>query len=148
MSFLDRLLDPNAPKGSAPVIPFLDHLGVVLEEKTDHRAVIQLTLKPWMLNSFGVGHGGVVMTLLDVAMALSGRQETDDLATGNITIEMKTTFMAPANSHELKAIGTCIKRTGRMAFCEAELFDHAGQLIAKASGTFRRTQQPSHSIEA
>lgn len=121
-------------------IPFIDHLGMHLVAHGNDQAIIELPLQPWMMNSFGVGHGGVVMTLLDVAMALSGRGEQDDFATGNITIEMKTTFLAPAKGERLRAVGTCLKRTGRLAFCEAEIVDMQGELVAKSSGTFRRTR--------
>jgi uncharacterized protein (TIGR00369 family) len=123
-------------------IPFLEHLGMVLVSYGENQAQIDLPLQAWMHNSYGVGHGGVVMTLLDVAMALSGRTESDSANTGNVTIEMKTTFFAPARGSVLKAHGSCLKRTGRMVFCEAELFDDAGQLLAKSSGTFRRTAVP------
>ncbi len=128
------------PSGFPISIPFLEHLGMRVVDHGADRAVIELPLLPWMNNSFGVGHGGIVMTLLDVAMALSGRADANDFSSGNITIEMKTTFMAPAKSSVLKAVGLCLKRTGRMAFCEAELFDDNGLLLAKASGTFRRTE--------
>jgi uncharacterized protein (TIGR00369 family) len=123
------------------VIPFLDHLGMRLVEHGNDQAVVELALEPWMLNSFGVGHGGVVMTLLDVAMALSGRSASDDLARGNVTIEMKSTFLAPAQGTHLRAVGRCLKRTGRLAFCEADIVDSGGQLVAKSSGTFRRMLQ-------
>jgi acyl-CoA thioesterase len=41
------------------------------------------------LNSWNVAHGGVIMTLLDVAMAVAGRS-LDPSAGGGVTVEMKT----------------------------------------------------------
>ncbi len=39
-------------------------------------------------------HGGAVMTLLDVAMAVAARSARKE--SGVVTIEMKTSFMLPA----------------------------------------------------
>ena len=49
--------------------PFVAHLGI--ERRLSEGGVSELVLAPLPehLNSFGVVHGGVLMTLLDVAMA-------------------------------------------------------------------------------
>jgi acyl-CoA thioesterase len=104
-----------------------------------------------MKNSWQVTHGGIVMTLLDVTMAMAGRPEesleelkaamaqTESAPIGNVTVEMKTSFIRPANSEHgpLKAVGICLRRASSLSFCEAELFDGRGDLVAKSSGTFK-----------
>lgn len=125
-------------------------------EYTEQTAVIVLDVQPWMRNSWEVAHGGIVMTMLDVAMAMAGRPLSSPNATiptaadealsdgsnlehtkvGNVTVEMKTTFIAPARG-VLTAKGLCLKRATSLAFCEAELFDETNALIAKSSGTFK-----------
>jgi uncharacterized protein (TIGR00369 family) len=50
-------------------IPFMRLLGAELVRAVDGEAEIALTLADEHMNSWGVGHGGVVMSLLDVAMA-------------------------------------------------------------------------------
>lgn len=125
-------------------VPFLETLGARLVEFTDQQAVVELKAQSQLLNSFEVLHGGVVMTLLDVAMAMAARPLDQDLSTlasaehpgGNITVEMKTSFLGPATG-DLRAIGTCLRRGGSLSFCEAELIDSRGRLCAKASGTFK-----------
>jgi uncharacterized protein (TIGR00369 family) len=75
------------------------------------------------------------MTLLDVAMAFAARTvAADGMAVA--TIEMKTTFMRPAEG-ALRAVGKVLHRTRSMAFCEAAIFDAKGILCANASGTFK-----------
>ncbi len=54
-------------------IPFASHLGVRLVEQGGGRAVLEAELVPELLNSFGSAHGGVIMTLLDIAMAVAAR---------------------------------------------------------------------------
>ena len=78
--------------------------------------------------------GGAIMTLLDVSMATAARSV--DKASGVVTIEMKTSFMKPAQG-PLVAKGRLMHRTKSMAFTETSLFDLQGNLCAHATGTFK-----------
>jgi uncharacterized protein (TIGR00369 family) len=120
-------------------IPFLSDLGALWRDLGDGRAELVLDQQLRHQNSLEMAHGGVIMTLLDVAMARAGatlaepsRGERPML----ITIEMKTTFISPATGR-IRAEGRVVKRTASLAFCEADLFDGHGHLSARASGTFR-----------
>ena len=80
-------------------IPFVEHLGLELWGFGDGKAELRVDLLESHLNSWEVAHGGVLMTLLDVAMAHAARASnaSDPMtAPGVATIEMKTTFMRPA----------------------------------------------------
>ncbi|MCU0814829.1 MAG: PaaI family thioesterase, partial [Burkholderiaceae bacterium] len=82
---------------------------------------------------------GVVMTLLDVAMAVAARsvqRHGAEPGHGVATVEMKTSFMQPAEG-ELRAHGRLIHRTATLAFCEGWLADDHGHRCAHASGTFK-----------
>ena len=120
---------------SLAAIPFMRDLGVMLVYAEGGKAELALDLQPRHMNSWGVGHGGVVMSLLDVAMARAGRSLERD-APGTVTVEMKTSFFAPARG-ELRAVGRVLHRSVTMAYCEAELLDGDGTLVAKAMGTFK-----------
>jgi len=120
-------------------IPFIRHLGIRLCSFGDGQAELRLSQQPHLSNSFAMMHGGAVMTLLDISMAMAGRanwRDDDDQAKGMITIEMKTSFMQPSRG-DLRAMAKCVSRTRGLGFCEAELFDADDQLVAKASGTFK-----------
>ena len=121
------------------VIPFVEHLGFELIRFEGGEAEIQLELRPELLNSFLVGHGGVSMTLLDVVMAHAARSansEPGDTAPGAVTIEMKTSFMRPAEGR-LRAVGKLLHRSATMAFTEGHVYGGDGQLCAHATGTFK-----------
>ena len=86
-----------------------------------------------------MAHGGVTMTLLDVAMAHAARSPGEDGEpehSGVVTVEMKTSFMRPGLGR-LVATGRRQHRTVSLAFCEASVVDAAGQLVAHATGTFK-----------
>jgi acyl-CoA thioesterase len=118
-------------------IPFVKDLGIEFISAENGQAVLALDLTTRHLNSWKVAHGGVLMTLLDVAMAVAGRT-MDPAAGGGVTVEMKTNFLQPANAGtRLLASGHAYHRSSSMAFCDGEVRDTQGRLIAKAMGTFK-----------
>jgi uncharacterized protein (TIGR00369 family) len=96
--------------------------------------VFELDVRPDLTNSFDAAHGGVVMTLLDIAMAIAARS-LDAKSVGAITVEMKATFIGPGKG-TLTATGHCLHHGRSVALCEAEITDAAGKLVARGSGTF------------
>jgi uncharacterized protein (TIGR00369 family) len=115
-------------------IPFASHLGIQLVEKGQGRCVLKLELREELMNSFEAAHGGVVMTLLDIAMAMAARS-LDPKAVGAITVEMKTSFMG-AGKGVLTATGECLHLGRSVAFCEGRIHNADGKLAASGSGTF------------
>ena len=122
-------------------IPFVSHLGFVLEVFDGGESAIGYTPLPEHLNSFAVTHGGACMTLLDVTLATAARSVQKDM--GVVTIEMKTSFMrpAPGDGSRLTSKGRLIHRTATLAFTEATLYDARGQACAHATGTFKYVRQ-------
>ena len=118
-------------------IPFVSHLGFVLELFDGGESAIGYTPRPEHLNSFSVTHGGACMSLMDVTMAVAARSVQKDM--GVVTIEMKTSFMqpAPGDGSRLTAKGRLMHRTATLAFTEATLFDVQGKACAHATGTFK-----------
>lgn len=115
-------------------IPFVEHLGLALKVFDAGASEIHYTPAPEHLNSFSVTHGGALMTLLDVALAVAARSVQKDM--GAVTIEMKTSFMRPACG-PLVARGRLMHRTATLAFVEGTVFDAHGHACAHASGTFK-----------
>jgi uncharacterized protein (TIGR00369 family) len=115
-------------------IPFVHHLGFELVLFEGGQSDIHFEPRPEHLNSFGITHGGVCMTLLDVSMAAAARSV--DKAMGVVTIEMKTTFMQAARG-KLSGRGRLMHRTATMAFTEGTIYDDQGRACAHATGTFK-----------
>jgi uncharacterized protein (TIGR00369 family) len=121
-------------------IPFVEALGFRLHAFGDGRAELRMDVQEGHLNSWRVAHGGVLMTLLDVAMAHAARSDGHGAAVhdgpGVATIEMKTSFVRAAEG-PLRAEGRLLHRATTLAFCEGSVFDDAGHLCAHATGTFK-----------
>jgi acyl-CoA thioesterase len=122
-------------------IPFIRDLGVEFVSAENGRAVVALDLAPRHLNSWSVAHGGVLMTLLDVAMAVAGRS-LDPAAGGGVTLEMTTSFLQPANAGTRLIVSAhAYHRSSTTAFCDGEVRDAQQRLIARAMGTFKYLKQ-------
>jgi uncharacterized protein (TIGR00369 family) len=118
-------------------IPFVKDLGIELVSGVGGRSRVELNVLPRHLNGWGGVHGGVTMTVLDVAMAVAARSLEPEGA-GVLTIEMKTSFIqAGPPQGRVMATGVCVHRSVGMAFCEAEMRDDQDRIVARASGTFK-----------
>ena len=115
-------------------IPFVSHLGFELVEMEGGHSQLRFVPRPEHLNSFGVAHGGAIMTLLDVTLATAARSV--ELGIGVVTIEMKTTFMQPCKG-VLTGKGTLMHRTRSMAFTQGTIHDSEGKVCAHATATFK-----------
>ncbi len=115
-------------------IPFLAHLGVVPEYAENGKSRISLDLKPEYENSFGIAHGGVIMTLLDFAMGAAVRS-ISDVPLGAMTIDMSVSFLRPSTG-KIVVEGSILKPGKTINYCEAIVLNEAGEITAKSSGTF------------
>ena len=116
-------------------VPFLKLLGVRCLSAEMDKGEILLALKPEHTNTWDVAHGGVLLTLMDVAMAVAARSgDPDDRSV--VTVEMKNNFMQAANGI-LRVKADTVRRTATMAFCEAKLYNDQGEICCMATGTFQ-----------
>ncbi len=128
-------------------IPFLHYLGMRKLRADGNEAVVSLELNADLLNNHGAGHGGVVMTLLDAAMA-SAALSRADFKREVVTISMNIGFIRPA-AGTLYATGRATGGGKSICFCEGEIVDDSGTVVAQSQGTFRyreranRDGQPS-----
>jgi len=95
---------------------------------------ISVQLKPEYENSFQVAHGGLIMTLLDFAMAAAARSSMNH-ASGAITVDMTISFLRPSVG-KIVVEGTTLKSGKTINYCEAVVLNDAGEVTAKSSGTF------------
>jgi uncharacterized protein (TIGR00369 family) len=116
-------------------VPFVEHLGLELTSAADGQAEVHVDIADAHFNAWDVAHGGVLMTMLDAAMAFATRSVLPE-SLSVATIEMKTSFMRPGEG-TLRAVGKVVHRTTTMAFCEGSVHDDGGALCATASGTFK-----------
>ncbi len=130
-------MEMKTPQAFPVDIPFLKDLGVEFLGMGNGEAQVALTLAERHMNSWHVTHGGITMTLLDVAMAMAGRSLDPD-AQASVTVEMKTSFLQAGGKPGTRLIakGKAFHRATTMCFCEGEVWN-GNRLVAKAMGTFK-----------
>jgi uncharacterized protein (TIGR00369 family) len=132
---LNKLNMNNQNQALSLDVPFLNLLGVKLLKMQDGIGEISLTIEEKHTNSWSVAHGGVLLALVDAAMAVAARSaDPDDRSV--VTIELKNSFMQAANG-QIHVIGKVVHQSTTMAFCEARVFDEGEKLCCLATGTFK-----------
>ena len=116
-------------------IPFIDLLQAKEEHWEKGRAVSSVEVRPELYNSWEYAHGGVVMTLLDVTMGSAARSQVPHAA-GVVTVDMSVSFLSAGQG--LLTVEARVLRSGAsLIFCEGEMRDEAGELVAKAMASFK-----------
>ncbi len=113
---------------------FMREVGIHLDEIEPGYVSASMELQPRHLQQDGNAHGGVIMTLLDVAMGFAAFTLVDPHQ-HVVSGQMDVHFLRPGRSQRLWAEGHVIKAGRRLSFCEGQVWAvGAGtrQLIAKA----------------
>ncbi len=117
-------------------IPFVSHLKILTETLGHGEARLSVPIETPLTNSFGTVHGGVILSLLDVALCTAARTLHPD-SLGVITIDLSTSFIGAGSGKKLFADARVMKDTRSVSFVEAEAKNEDGSLIAKAIATVR-----------
>lgn len=118
-------------------VGFRKWLGLEYEVMEDGHAVVSMNLDEDKYNLREVAHGGIVASLIDVAMGTAA-------AGGNygtklrpmVTLEMKVNYLAGAEGKRLTAVADVIRAGGRTSVVRCEVTTDRGVVCAAGLGTF------------
>src|SRR4051812_20410306 len=117
-------------------IPFIQHLRIQTDELGKGTARLSVPVESHLMNSMGNVHGGVIMSLLDVALCTAARTLHPE-SIGVITINLSTSFIGGGSGAKLLCDARVMKDGKSMSFVEAEAKNADGSLVAKAVATVR-----------
>ena len=121
-------------------VNFATYNHIEMTDVGDGWAKARLALRPESLNVWHIPHGGVLFTLADMVTgtaAFSLRREPC------LTVQSNMDFLSAAERDGVIYAEGKVLRSGRkLCFCEAELTDSHGTLLAKASAVLRFSGQP------
>jgi uncharacterized protein (TIGR00369 family) len=115
--------------------PFLVHCEIDRTIGEGGVARNRVEVRDHLSNSSGAAHGGLLMTMLDSALAGAARSAVPD-DHGMMTLDMQVQFLSPGRG-VLTGEGRVVRNGKTLIFCEGEIRDAAGELVAKATGLFR-----------
>src|SRR3954452_22167674 len=97
----------------------------------------------WMLNPFGIAHGGILATLLDTVLGCA--VQTTLVSDMGSTSDLHVRYLRPvtAETGRLLATGEVVQSGRRLATAQGRVEAEAtGKLIATATGGFPISQAP------
>lgn len=130
--------------GMDPLLTYLEILGA---PSFDERgAQLRLRLKDFHMNGGGSAHGGLLMTILDVVLACSTLGHESGRSC--VTVELKVNFMRPGGvAGDLIIAQGFLRSHGKsLAFCDGEVRNDRGELLATGSGTFKYVARKSPAL--
>ena len=118
--------------------PFQHFVGIEVIQLGGGKSVLQLELKDHHFNLYGIPHGGVYATLLDIAMGTAASfPDNSGREVDSVTLNLSVDYIAPPASKTLIARGKVTKRGKSIAYCTAEIFDEDKTLVASGRSIFK-----------
>ena len=117
------------------VIPFMEHCGIHHADSPPGVIRLTATTTPALTNTRGHAHGGLLMTMLDIALGCAARDAVAE-AVSFMTVDLHVVFLA-AGEGDLVAEGRVLRAGRSLVFCEGEVRDSAAVMLARASGVFK-----------
>ena len=125
---------------------YLDFLDFRVVEAKPGFVRMRMMLKKSHSNTLGMAHGGVIMSMLDIAGAFAAHagERGDEVS---VTMTQSTSFVRPVTGDMLFAEGRITRRVGRTAFTQSVVLDpshgeqHDEQVCATAQCSFKLRQR-------
>lgn len=118
--------------------PFVRHLGMRVESLGDGTATVVLPFGEPLVTIGDVVHGGAVSALVDsaaTAAAWAGAEAPENMR--GTTVGLTVSFVAAARGSDLTATARVVRRGNSLCFCDVEVTDAGGQVVAKGLVTYK-----------
>src|SRR3954447_11812188 len=118
--------------------PFVGHLGMRLEAIHPDAVRISMPFRPELATMGDLVHGGAITSLVDTAaMAAAWSVVEVGQAPRGTTVGLTVDFVAPARGAELTADATVRRRGRQLCFCDVDVADGHGRLVARGLVTYK-----------
>ena len=118
---------------------FSQWLGIEVIDVSPNAATCRMTVRPEMVNGFGVCHGGIAFSLADSALAFASNTH------GRVTVSIENSIRYPAPiapGDVLTATAVEDSATRRLAFFNVTVRKADGTPVGLFRGTVYRTSRP------
>jgi uncharacterized protein (TIGR00369 family) len=119
--------------------PFHAGFGISVDGAAVGEVKLGWEARPDHRNLQGLVHGGILATLVDIAMGLAVRTAVGPTRR-HVTIDLHVQYLRPARPGRLEALGSVVRVGTHVGFAEGSLMDAAGRLLVRASGTYSVTE--------
>ncbi len=124
----------------AKINPVFQHLGIEVELAEPGHSRFAMVVRDELTNTFGVGHGGIVFTLADMAFGFTCNAGGERAMTASAAID----YLAPAPvGTRIVADAREVARQGRNVFYDVVISTEADDVIAIVRGRMRLLGGPT-----
>ena len=110
------------------------------------RAEVRIQVRSDFHHALGAMHGSVYFKALDDATFFAANSVVTDVFV--LTARFEITFLKPVVSGEICAVGNVVGDDGHRIEAAGELFNEAGELVGRGSGSFARSRMRLDTVEA
>lgn len=113
-------------------------LGIEVLDVAPNTAVCRMTIRPEMVNGFGVCHGGVTFALADSALAFASNTQ------GRVAVSIENSMTYPAPVHHGDVLTAVAEEEGsskRLGFYRVIVRREDGTTVGLFRGTVYRTER-------
>ena len=117
---------------------FSQWLGLDVSHVAPNAATVRMTVRPEMVNGFGVCHGGIAFSLADSALAFASNTH------GRVTVSIENSIRYPAPimpGDVLTATAVQESAGRRLAFFNVTVEKDGGEVVGLFRGTVYRTSR-------
>jgi acyl-CoA thioesterase len=117
---------------------FSQWLGLEVTHVAPNAATVRMTVRPEMVNGFGVCHGGIAFSLADSALAFASNTH------GRVTVSIENSIRYPAAivpGDVLTAAAVEESASRRLAYFSATVAKDDGTVVGLFKGTVYRTSR-------
>jgi 1,4-dihydroxy-2-naphthoyl-CoA hydrolase len=114
------------------LMPFAEHLGLIVDEASPGRVVARLDWAPRLCTSGGIMHGGVLMALADTAGALVTFLGLPEGAT-TATITSTSQLFRPVTGGTVRAVAIALHRGRTTVTAQTSLYDSQDRMVAQTT---------------
>jgi acyl-CoA thioesterase len=119
-------------------------LGIAVTHVAPNAATVRMTVRPEMVNGFGVCHGGIAFSLADSALAFASNTH------GRVTVSIENSIRYPAPiapGDVLTATAVQESAGRRLAFFTVAITKQGGDVVGLFRGTVYRTSRDHFEAE-
>jgi len=116
---------------------FSKWLGITIVDVRPRRATVRATVRPEMVNGFGVAHGGIVYSIADSALAFASNTH------GKVTVSIENaiTYPAPVRIGDvLMAVAKSEAESNRLGYYRVTVRNQKDEIVALFRGTVYKTK--------
>ena len=138
----EQALAERVVRGMLARDAFSRWLGIEALEIAPRRSRLRMTVRPEMVNGFGVSHGGIVYSLADSALAFAANTH------GHVTVAIENSISYPqpvAAGDVLVAIAEEETFANRLGFYRVTVCNQSDVLVAIFRGAVYRTNR-AHTV--